>query len=78
MRLLGNISQSDTTPQSETVPEIPVSVKQVGSVDSDIRIYMEDYVHTYLYRFAKMNASREKLAALMARLLRLTARTFLS
>ena len=70
MRLLGNISQSDTTPQSEPVPEIPVSVKQVGSVDSDIRIYMEDYVHTYLYRFAKMNASKEKLAALMGKTLK--------
>ena len=72
MRLLGNISKSDTKPAKNGDPsEIPSGAKQVGSVEPSLRIYMEDYVHTYLYRFAKTNASREKLAVLMGNIIQM-------
>ena len=39
MRLLGNSSKSDTKPRNtESFSEIPASVKQVGSVEMDLRI----------------------------------------
>ncbi|MBS4959598.1 MAG: LysM peptidoglycan-binding domain-containing protein [Clostridiales bacterium] len=44
--------------------EFPTNVKQVGCLDGGIRIYMEDYVYTYLNQYAKTASGKEKLAVL--------------
>lgn len=43
---------------------IPSNVKQIGSIENDIKIYVEDYVYTYLYQYARSGGNKEKLAAL--------------
>ncbi len=45
----------------------PNNVRQIGAADDGLRIYMEDYVHTYLYQYAKSSANGEKLAVLMGK-----------
>lgn len=47
--------------------EFPSNIKQMGCLDDDIKIYMEDYVYTYLYQYAKSGGNKEKLAALVGR-----------
>lgn len=47
--------------------EFPSNIKQMGSIDDNIKIYMEDYVYTYLYQYAKSGGNKEKLAALVGR-----------
>lgn len=49
-------SDDDTT--------LPSNVKQMGSIEEGIRIYVEDYVYTYLYQYARSGGNKEKLAAL--------------
>lgn len=43
---------------------LPSNIKQIGSIEEDIKIYVEDYVHTYLYQYARSGGNKEKLAAL--------------
>ncbi len=43
---------------------LPSNIKQIGSIENDIKIYVEDYVHTYLYQYARSGGNKEKLAAL--------------
>ena len=45
----------------------PARVKQMGGVESDIKIFMEDYVYTYLYQYGRSGGGKEKLAALVGR-----------
>lgn len=45
----------------------PTNVRQMGTADDGLRIYMEDYVHTYLYQYARSSANGEKLAVLMGK-----------
>lgn len=45
----------------------PSNVKQMGCMEDGIRIYVEDYVYTYLYQYAKSGGGKEKLAALAGR-----------
>ncbi|HIW25708.1 MAG TPA: LysM peptidoglycan-binding domain-containing protein [Firmicutes bacterium] len=45
----------------------PTNVRQMGAADDGLRIYMEDYVHTYLYQYARSGATGEKLAVLMGK-----------
>ena len=45
----------------------PANIRQMGAVDEELRIYMEDYVHTYLYQYARSSATGEKLAVLMGK-----------
>ncbi len=45
----------------------PPNIKQIGVLEDGIRIYMEDYVHTYLHQFAKAGVAKEKLGALIGR-----------
>ncbi len=47
--------------------EFPTNIKQMGCIEDGIKIYMEDYVYTYLYQYAKTAANKEKLAALVGR-----------
>ena len=44
---------------------LPGNVKQMGAPDDELRIYMEDYVHTYLYQYSRSSVNGEKLAVLM-------------
>ena len=45
----------------------PTKVKQMGAIDGRMKIYMEDYVYTYLYQYGKSANGAEKLAALVGR-----------
>ena len=42
----------------------PVNVKQMGNIDRMLKIYIEDYVYTYMYQYAKTGGSKEKLMVL--------------
>ncbi len=46
---------------------LPEKTKQMGALESRIRIYIEDYVHTYLYQYGKSGGGKEKTAALVGR-----------
>jgi len=48
----------------------PLNIKQMGNVDKDLKIYIEDYVYTYLYRYARTRGKSEKLAVLVGRFYR--------
>lgn len=50
--------------ESSTLPE---KTKQMGALESQMRIYIEDYVYTYLYQYGKSNGGKEKIAALVGR-----------
>ena len=47
--------------------ELPARVKQMGSVEDRIKIFVEDYVYTYLYQYGRSGGGKEKLAALIGR-----------
>ncbi len=44
---------------------LPESVKQIGAIENDLRIYMEDYVYTYINQYARTNGAKEKLGILL-------------
>lgn len=46
---------------------IPQKTKQIGDIDPHIKIYIEDYVYTYLYQYAKSQISQEKFALLVGK-----------
>lgn len=50
--------------ESSTLPE---KTKQIGALEGQMRIYIEDYVYTYLYQYGKSNGGKEKVAALVGR-----------
>jgi nucleoid-associated protein YgaU len=39
----------------------------MGGLESDIKIFMEDYVYTYLYQYGRSGGGKEKLAVLVGR-----------
>ncbi len=45
----------------------PSNIKQIGNVDSNMRIYIEDNVYTYLLKYAECNKNKESLAMLVGR-----------
>ena len=47
--------------------DTPARVKQMGGVESKIKIFMEDYVYTYLYQYGRSGGGKEKLAVLVGR-----------
>ena len=47
--------------------DTPARVKQMGSIEGDVKIFVEDYVYTYLYQYGRSGGSKEKLAALIGR-----------
>ena len=51
----------------EELSGLPEKTKQMGALESQIRIYIEDYVYTYLYQYGKCNGGKEKTAALVGR-----------
>ena len=47
--------------------ETPARVKQMGSIENGLKIFVEDYVYTYLYQYGRSGGVKEKLAALIGR-----------
>ena len=47
--------------------DTPARVKQMGGMENSIKIFMEDYVYTYLYQYGRSGGGKEKLAALVGR-----------
>ncbi|MGN1317675.1 MAG: LysM peptidoglycan-binding domain-containing protein [Lachnospirales bacterium] len=48
--------------------KLPVNVKQIGTIsDNSIRIYMEDYVKTYIEQYSSSDVSKEKIAILIGK-----------
>lgn len=46
-------------------PVLPKNIKQIGNVDDKFKIYMEDYVFTFLQQYSKETRGEEKIAALI-------------
>lgn len=46
---------------------MPQRVKQMGSIEDKVKIFVEDYVYTYLYQYGRSGGNKEKLAALVGR-----------
>lgn len=44
---------------------LPKNIKQMGSIDESFKIYIEDYVFTYLQQYAKCSNGEEKIAVLV-------------
>lgn len=45
----------------------PARVKQMGGIENRVKIFVEDYVYTYLYQYGRSGGGKEKLAALIGR-----------
>lgn len=43
------------------------NVRQIGDVDSEYKIYLEDYVYTYLYQYAAINLTCEQSAVFLGK-----------
>ncbi len=59
--------QENTIPTAVKNTVIPDNIKQIGAIENDLRIYMEDYVYTYLCQYAKTGGNKEKLGVLVGR-----------
>ena len=46
---------------------MPARTKQMGSIEQRIKIFVEDYVYTYLYQYGRSGGGKEKLAALIGK-----------
>ena len=42
---------------------MPKRTKQMGGIEQRLRIFVEDYVYTYLYQYGRSGGGAEKLAA---------------
>ena len=49
--------------------ELPANIKQIGSIGEGLRIYVEDYVCSYLYTYAESGGYQERIALLVGRYL---------
>lgn len=47
--------------------EFPTNIKQIGSIGQDIKIYVEDYVCSYLHQYAESGGYDERIAFLVGR-----------
>ena len=47
--------------------ELPTNIKQIGSISEGLKIYVEDYVCTYLRQFAESGGHTEKVAFLVGK-----------
>lgn len=55
----------------------PTNIKQIGDVDDNLRIYIEDYVYTYLLQYAEAGGNEERIAALVGRCMIMDGQTVL-
>lgn len=44
---------------------LPKNIKQMGNIDDNFKIYMEDYVFTYLQQYSKYSKGEEQIAILI-------------
>ena len=49
--------------------ELPANIKQIGSIGEGMRIYVEDYVCSYLHTYAESGGYQERIAILIGRYL---------
>ena len=56
---------------------LPANIKQIGSIGSGLRIYMEDYVCTFLHQYAMSGGYDERLAYLVGRHMLIDGQSFL-
>ena len=61
------MEKSDGIKAGEKTFGFPLNIKQMGNIDRELKIYVEDYVYTYLWRYAKAKGNSEKLAVLLGR-----------
>ena len=47
--------------------EFPANIKQIGTIDKGLRIYVEDYVATFIQQYAQAAGSNERLAFLIGK-----------
>ena len=47
--------------------KLPANIRQIGSIDDGLKIYVEDYVHTYLRQYADSGGQEEKVAFLIGK-----------
>lgn len=55
----------------------PTNIKQIGDVDDNLRIYIEDYVYSYLLQYAEAGENEERIAALVGRCMLIDGQTVL-
>lgn len=51
--------------QSNDIVSLPKNIKQMGNIDDSLKIYMEDYVFTYLQQYSKSSNNEERIAILI-------------
>jgi len=56
---------------------LPANIKQIGSIGTGLRIYMEDYVCTFLHQYATSGGYDERLAYLVGRNMVIDGQSFL-
>ena len=44
---------------NEGIFQLPRNVRQIGTTDQNYRVYMEDYVYTFLIRLARTEENQE-------------------
>lgn len=47
--------------------ELPTNIKQIGSISEGLKVYMEDYVCTYIQQYAAGSGCEEKIAVLVGK-----------
>ncbi len=57
--------------------ELPSNIRQIGTIGGGMRIYVEDYVHTYLHQYAENAEPDETLAFLIGKHLIIDGITYL-
>ncbi len=57
--------------------EFPTNIKQIGSIEDGMKIYMEDYAFTYLQLYAESGGFEERLAFLIGRQMVIDGQTVL-
>ena len=57
--------------------EFPTNIKQIGSIGDGMRVYMEDYVHTYLQQYTEAGGYDERIAFLIGRTIIIDGQTIL-
>ena len=60
-------SDSNLYDKAEKEFDTPARVKQMGCIEGNVKIFVEDYVYTYLYQYGRSGGGKEKLAALIGR-----------
>ncbi|MCL2387004.1 MAG: LysM peptidoglycan-binding domain-containing protein [Defluviitaleaceae bacterium] len=56
---------------------LPANIKQIGSIGDGLRIYMEDYVCTFLHQYAESAGFEERLAFLVGKQMLIDGQQFL-